>query len=243
MSGPMITMLTIDDRSITTDLDRAGYRSMGVMVRTVTTFQEAMETIKKKQIDIIVINHDFAKVNSAVTCEVLKKQDSTKHIPVVITSVQTNAETRNKSLKAGADLFVEQPIPRQYFIEKLKKLLEQKTRGHERVSVQVEVEVRLNGKITNYEVGDLSTSGVLLTTEEKIPTGTRLEISFELPTYKKPIKATGEAVRIIARDLNNSDKAYGVGVKFVEFEGDSQSRLEKFVNKTADESNRMIYYL
>jgi response regulator RpfG family c-di-GMP phosphodiesterase len=243
MSGPTINMLTLDDRTITTDLDRAGYRSMGVMVRTAATFQEAMEIIRKKAIDVVVINYDFAKINAPVVCEVLKKQDDTKHLPVVITSVQTSAETRNTALKAGADLFVEQPIPRQYFIEKLKKLLEQKTRGNERVSVQVEAEVTIAGKTQRLPVGDMSSSGVLLSTDQVFAAGTKFEISFEVLAYKKPIKASGEVVRIIARDPNAPDKAYGVGVKFTAFEGDSQARLEKFVSKTADEANRMIYYL
>lgn len=243
MAAPTINMLTLDDRTITTDLDRAGYRSMGVMVRTASTFQEAMEVIRKKTIDVVVINYDFAKVNAAVICEVLKKQDETKHLPVVITSVQTNAETRNTSLKAGADLFVEQPIPRQYFIEKLKKLLEQKTRGNERVSVQVEAEISVGGSSQRFTVADLSSSGILLSTDQNFTAGTKFEITFEVPAYKKPIRASGEVVRMIAKDPNSPDKAYGVGVKFTAFEGDSQARLEKFVSKTADEANRMIYYL
>jgi hypothetical protein len=99
------------------------------------------------------------------------------------------------------------------------------------------------GSFRHYQVGDLSTSDVLLTTEEKFPAGTKLELSFEVPAYKKPIVASGEVDRLIAKDEQNPEKAYGVGVKFVTFEGDSQSRLEKFVTKAADENNRMIYYL
>ncbi len=241
MSGQQIKMLSLDDRTITTDLDRAGYRAMGVYVRPAATFQDAEELLKNESIDIIVINYDYERVNAPLVCEHFKKHYP--DVPVVITSVQTNAETKKSSLNAGADLFVEQPVPRQYFIEKLKKQLEQKTRGQERVPFTGEAVVKIDGKEQTIEIGDLSSSGLLLATDMILPTGLSLEIDFVIPGYKKPISVRGEVVRRIPPDPKKPKQMAGIGIRFAEFIGDSQKRLERFVSKTTDQDARMIYYL
>jgi len=241
MTKQSITMLSIDEKTMTTELDRAGYKSMGIIVKTAPTFPDAMQTLRNHSIDVVVINSDYLKVKGTEICEYLKQNEETAAIPVIMTSVQ--ASSKGPALKAGADLFVEQPFPRNYFIERIKTLLEQKTRTNERVSVQVEAEVTIGKKTNRVPIADLSSTGLLLSTEEKLSPGTKVSLSFEVPLYKKPILAQGEVVRFIEADAKNPDRASGLGIKFVSFEGDSEKRLEKFVSKTSDENNRMIYYL
>ena len=243
MQPKTIKMLVIDTRTVTTNLDRAGYRSMGVTVKSAENFKEANEIIESRPIDIIVINNDYAGIDAPIAVTEFKKQDSTREIPVVVTSVQTSAETRKRNLNAGADLYVEQPIPRQYFIEKLKKLLEQQTRATERVSLNGVADIEFNGEKSNIPIGDLSTSGLLLTTDRDIEKGTKIYLSFEIPGYKKPIAVEGEVVRKIEKIESDPNRPHGLGVRFVDFQGDSEKRLEKYVTKTADENSRMIYYL
>lgn len=243
MAQPMIKMLSIDDRMLTTDLDRAGYRSMGVTVRTAANFQVAVDMLKKDHFDLIVINYDYQQVNAPEVCRHFKNDSNYKDTPIVITSVQSNADTRNKSINAGADLFVEQPLPRQYFIEKLKKLLEQSTRADDRVEFQGEAEINLKEGNLKFPIGDLSATGLLLATDREFKPGHSFTMSFEIPGYKKPIIVDGEVVRIIKNVEGNPDRIPGVGVRFVTFNGDSQKRLEKYVEKTADKDARMAYYL
>lgn len=242
MSTDSIKMLLLDDRMVTTDLDRAGYRAMGVIVRSAISFQEAQEIVAKEKVDILVINYDYQKISAPLVCKHFKAQAETKELPVVITSVQTTAEARKTSLGAGADLFVEQPVPRQYFIEKLKKLLEQKTREQERVEFRGDaVVVASNGTEIKAPIGDVSSTGILISTELSLATDTKVEISFSLPGYKKPIQANGIVARSIPKSEGN--RFSGIGIRFVDFLGDSQKRLERYVSKTADEEARMKYYL
>lgn len=173
MSAKNIKMLSIDDKTLTTDLDRAGYRKMGVYVRPAANYDEAQKTLRAEAIDLIVINADYKPIDANQITKHLKALDEFKAIPVVITSVQTTAKIRNGALEAGADLFVEQPLPRQYFIEKLKQLLEHKTRTTERVAVHGNVTFDIKGKVESCPIGDLSVSGMLMSTEAVIPDGTR----------------------------------------------------------------------
>lgn len=244
MTQPPIKMLSIDDKMLTTDLDRAGYRNMGFLVRLVSSFQQAQKAISENGVDIIVINSDYEKIDALAICQHFKSSPETQHIPIVITSVQTSAAVRNAALDAGADLFVEQPIPRQYFIEKLKKTLDQVTRGTDRINLQEKVSLKIGDQNYELPIGDISSSGMLVATEISIANGgEKVELSFAIPGYRKPIEAHGIVVRRIHADGNTATKMSGFGIKFESFKGDSKKRLEKYVSKTSDHDGKMIYYL
>lgn len=238
-----IKMLSIDDRTITTDLDRAGYRKMGIYVRAASSFDEATKLLNSEPIDIIVINMDYKPVNSTQVTQHLKTIEQFKLIPIVLTSVQTSARIRNSAIDAGADLFVEQPLPRQYFIEKLKQLLEQKTRTTDRVDLVGEANFVINGKKMSCAIGDLSISGILLSIDDEFDSGTAIILEFDIPENKKPIKIDGEIVRTIKFSANHPERQTGIGIKFISFHGDSEKRLEKYIAKSTHSDSRMQYYL
>lgn len=73
--------------------------------------------------------------------------------------------------------------------------------------------------------------------------GTPVEVSFEIPETKKPISAKGEVVRTIKFSEKHPERKVGIGIRFVEFHGDSEKRLEKCLEKTSNKDSRMIYYL
>ncbi len=242
MSQDHIKMLSIDDRMLTTDLDRAGYRNMGIIVRHSTTFSEAQQILSSDKIDIIVINLDYEKIDALGICKHFKSHNTTKDIPLVMTSVQTTAAARNSSLAAGADLFIEQPLPRQYFIEKLKKLLDQVTRSTERIDVGVRVQIHHNKDSYTYEIADLSKTGMLVLCEKQpIPEGSSVKLSFMVPESKKPIEASGTVVRHVK--TQGTEPREGLGIRFQSFSGDSERRLERYVEKVSDSSGKMLYYL
>ncbi len=244
MGQQSIKLLSIDDRTMTTDLDRAGYKNMGVIVKLAKNFHEAEEALNSETIDLIVINYDYSKIDGLAICRHLKKQDTHKDIPIVITSVQTSAATREAGLEAGADLFVEQPIPRQYFIEKLKRLLAQRTRSNDRVAHHGMATLHYEGEACQCPIGDLSASGVLVSTNLELRQGLEVEVKFNLPGYKKPVHVRGEVVRILkTREINGEENGGGIGIRFKEFFGDSEKRLDRYVAKSTDEQHGMLYYL
>ncbi len=236
-------MLSIDDRTMTTDLDRAGYRKMGVYVRPAATYDEATKILASEEIDIIVVNMDYKPVDSTQVTKHLKTMEKYKAIPIVLTSVQTSAKIRNSALDAGADLFVEQPLPRQYFIEKIKQLLEQKTRTTERVDIHGHANFAINGKQMSCPIGDLSISGILLTTDDEYESGSAITLEFDIPGQKKAIKVDGEIVRQIKFSSRHPDRQTGIGIRFVKFHGDSEKRLEKYIATSTNSDTKMQYYL
>ena len=56
-------------------------------------------------------------------------------------------------------------------------------------------------------------------------------------------KKVREVVRTIQYSKKFPDRQTGVGIRFIEFSGDSQRRLERYVEKTAHGDSKMHYYL
>jgi DNA-binding response OmpR family regulator len=235
-----IKMLSVDDNALTTELDRAGYKKMGVHVLSASNFEEARNCLVNDKVDIVVINADYKKIDGLQIARHFKGTEEFKMIPVVITSVQASAKLKQNAMATGADLFVEQPLPRDYFIEKLKSLLDQKTRTTERITADIEVRFEFGGKSFSSGIVDLSSSGLLLSTDLNIPDGTNLDLSFELNVGGKSLKCSGQVVRRVAI---NGKQPGGLGVRFTKFQSDGKDRLEAWVAKTSDSTNRLVYYL
>jgi DNA-binding response OmpR family regulator len=235
-------MISLDEKTITSDLDRAGYRKMGVSVKPAKSWSEAAKILALGDVDVVVVNLDVTHIDAIDIMKHIRVSEW-KHIPIVATSVQASQKLRQNATKSGADLFVEQPVPRDYFIEKVKALLDQKTRTTERVDANIEVKFKVNGKEKSCGVGDLSVSGVLLATDMDIASGEFIELSFMLGASNKPVKIKGEVVRRILANKKTINQMSGLGVRFVEFHGDSQQRIESYIARSSDKTNKMAYYL
>ena len=241
-----IKMLLVDDKSLTTSLDRAGYREMGVQVLSASDQQDAMSVIESKAVEIVVINLDFLGSGARMICHTLRNTEQWKEIPIVVTSVQASSAHKGPAIEAGANLFVEQPIPRSYFIEKIKELLTKATRGNDRISSADLGPVKLVCADQEYSfpIGDISSSGMLVSTDQQFDQGVACLMELSLPNAKKPIKIEGEVVRILKEDKNNPDRQAGVGIRFSKFKGDAQKKLSQFLDKHSSLGDeQMQYYL
>ena len=241
MSKGTLKILFVDEKRITSDLEKAGYRKVGAHISQATNFGQAKDMLQKDPADVIVINFDYAEIDAVSMCEHFKKQAETAAIPVIFTSVQPLPK-RVTARDNGPDLFIETPVPREFFIEQVRNLLEEKIRGTERVNHEGSVSFEHQGKTFECSIQDVSKSGILLTTEMDIPAGTKLSLSFSLPGYKKPSKVEGEVVRRINADTRKNTPA-GLGIRFEDFNGDSQKRLEKYIAKSQHDDPKLVYYL
>jgi|GEM_PF-858597 len=238
-----IIMLSVDDRSVTSDLDSAGYKKMGVLVRPASSWDEAEKLLAKDAIDVLVINLDYHRVNGIQIIRHIRSMTQFVKLPVVVTSVQSAARIRNAAIDAGADLFVEQPLPRQFFIEKLKTLLSQSTRSTARIGTAGEGRFELNGKIISCPLADVSNGGVLLQCHVDLAVGMALKVELILPGVKKSLEVSGHVVRKVKGDAKSPSSSSGFGFRIESFQGDARKRLEKFVAMNAETDSPMRYYL
>lgn len=242
-----VRMLLVDAKSMTVDLDRAGYRKMGVQVKHVHRFDDCMNELSRGETDVVVINLDYPKVQGIDAIQHLKTISHYKNIPIIATTVQTTQKIRNAAIQAGVDLFVEQPIPRTFFVEKMKEKLAQKTRGNERVIVKSLTGSlkKDNGSVVSCFIQDLSTGGALIEFDNdeelaKIDLGAKITLKFRFEQKKKPEDLHCEVMRLTHDKDNQLHKV--IGVKFLDLTTDITDQLNGFVQKLSDLQHKMKFY-
>lgn len=109
----MKKILVIDDRqgNLTTIKAVIKNNMSDCLVLTALSGKEGIKIARKKQPDVILLDIIMPKMDGFETCDRLKKDELTKHIPVVmVTAIKTDTESRIKGLNLGADAFLSKPI-------------------------------------------------------------------------------------------------------------------------------------
>lgn len=90
------------------------------------------------------------------------------------------------------------------------------------------LEIRLGGAkdMILCQTENISSSGMLIKTDKRYDSGTKIEFEFSLPNDQRPI--TGQA-EIVRHTMIGRDQVGGVGVRFLSFSGDSQRRFHSFL--------------
>ncbi len=241
MSESKMKIFMLDDKNLLTELDLAGYRKMGVTVKPFSRFDECQKALQAFKPDVIIVNMDFKKIDAISATQYFKLDSKTSDIPIILTSVQSSAKLKKSALAAGADLFIEQPIPRPYFVEKMKQLLDHQTRSEERLEPSdITVEVKFGSETMSFSAGDISVGGILLNSDRKFEIGTALVCKFQLYGDAKPVLVEGEVVRIIKSQIPGGT---GLGIRYTKFLGDSESQLQNYVNKNSPAKASLAFYL
>jgi len=236
-------MLVVDDKSLTSVLDQAGYRKMGVYLKVSAGLSEAVRVLETEPFDVILLNWDSRRFDGATILKQLKRSKF-KDVPIVASSVQSGQKVKDTAIENGASLFIEQPIPREFLIQKLKTLLDKSTRVDNRMSISGEAKVKSKGKELNATIVDVSMSGILILCDAKdYEAGDRVHITFKLDSDNAEFKAEGEFARTVDSPKWKGGSQVGLGFKFLNFKGDSQARLERILSFEKNKDIGLQYYL
>lgn len=99
-------------------LERAGFA-----IDTVETGEEGIEKIKASQYHLILLDYNLPGINGSQVCQVLKKRDDTKNIPILFISAEDEDKLSQITTEAGADGYIALPFEGKKFIEKITNVL------------------------------------------------------------------------------------------------------------------------
>lgn len=103
-------VLVVDDLEPNVKLLEAKLRAEYFDVIGVFSGQEAIETAKAEQPDIILLDVMMPGMDGYETCRALKSTTETMHIPVVMVTALDQQSERVEGLEAGADDFLTKPV-------------------------------------------------------------------------------------------------------------------------------------
>jgi CheY-like chemotaxis protein len=99
--------------------------------------QEALQKAAAEAPDLILLDVMMPVMDGFTACRILKENEATQLIPVIIMTVLRETEDRIKGIEAGADDFLTKPVDRRELIAriqtavKLKRVVDRKLKGQE----------------------------------------------------------------------------------------------------------------
>ena len=117
------SILVVEDDIVMRDgvceiLELAGYT-----VNVASNGKEALELLEKVAPELIVSDIMMPKLTGYQLVEVLKAEDSTSHIPIILLTAKSTQEDKISGLKAGADAYLVKPFNKEELLVRVENLI------------------------------------------------------------------------------------------------------------------------
>jgi len=221
-------ILLVDDTNLFLEMEKDFLERSGCQVLTATTGTEGLEKIRSEVPDLVLLDLEMPDMNGDEVCELIKKDERFKKIPIVMLSSRSDQEAIEKCRKAGCDNYLTKPINQRKLLEETAKILKIPQRKDLRVLVQMEVEGVLGENAFYGESENISRGGLLIKSETLLKKGSVINIKFHLPGKQYHIEAEGEVVRI---DEESFEPKYGLGIAFQDLNSIAKEMIRDFIKK------------
>ena len=116
-------ILAVDDepnilRSVKYYLEKAGY-----IIQTATDGEEALERIKERRPDLIILDINMPKMDGMGLLQILKSDPGSSGIKVIFLSGKNSDEDLQKGWASGADYYITKPYSVQTLLKGVEFLL------------------------------------------------------------------------------------------------------------------------
>ena len=91
----------------------------GFSVETSETGEEGIEKTKAGQYQLILLDYNLPGMNGSQVCRILKGEDNTRNITIVLMSAKDEDELIQITKEAGADGYIGLPFDGKTFIERI----------------------------------------------------------------------------------------------------------------------------
>ena len=117
-------ILSMDDEPDVTDLVRFHFGEAGYEVLTATSGREAIETIRCRRPDVVLLDLMLPDIDGFGVCEILRYNANTATIPIVILSAWSTTDARHVGLELGALDYITKPFNPKDLVARVNKLLQ-----------------------------------------------------------------------------------------------------------------------
>jgi len=119
----MDSILIIQDSPSVNAMLRFRLERAGFAIDTAETGEEGIEKTRISQYHLILLDYNLPGINGSQVCQVLKKRDDTKNIPILFISAKDEDKLSQITTEAGADGYIGLPFEGKKFIEKITNVL------------------------------------------------------------------------------------------------------------------------
>ena len=109
MPGQKAVVLVVEDNDTMRDLIRdALVKDYDIL--SAGDGEEALSIVRNSRVDLVVSDIMMPKMDGCELCNAIKEDISLSHIPVLLLTAAVGVETHIRSLKSGADAYIEKPF-------------------------------------------------------------------------------------------------------------------------------------
>lgn len=120
---PSSRILVVDDVPVNIQILVTYLAAEGYDVVSAKDGHDAMKAVKEHQPDLILLDVMMPKMNGFKVCEVIKSDDATKFIPVILVTALNELEDKVKGMNSGADDFLAKPFNKLELLVRVRSLL------------------------------------------------------------------------------------------------------------------------
>jgi DNA-binding response OmpR family regulator len=119
-------ILVVEDHTELLSLLRAQFKDEGFATATATDGVEAVRKARALVPDLILLDVMLPGLDGFAVCELLRKDRTTHHIPIIMVSGLSGQIPRATGLEAGATEFVTKPVTPSDLVQRVRQIFEQR---------------------------------------------------------------------------------------------------------------------
>ena len=222
MWGHMKKVLLVNGFRQLTDEKRL-LSGRGLQVLDAFSAEEALDIYRRERVNLIITGLDLPGNSGDNLCSIVRKDETLRDVSIL--AVCRNREPDiERCAMSGANAYVTRPIDPDLFLEKVGFLLSIAKRRGVQVLIKVSIKGAHGCRSFFCTTLNISTTGMLIETDQGIPGGETIVCSFFIPGSHN-ILADCKVVRTV----NRSATMYHYGLKFLELSPGHQSVIQAFV--------------
>jgi two-component system alkaline phosphatase synthesis response regulator PhoP len=120
-----LLILVVDDESTMRRLLRFMLEHAGFTVVEAEDGYSALAQVNDARPDAIILDVMMPSMDGLQTCQILRGQEATADLPVIMLSAKTTPQAIIDGLEAGADEYLTKPVARNVLLETIEKVIPQ----------------------------------------------------------------------------------------------------------------------
>ncbi|HAV93195.1 TPA: hypothetical protein DCW38_08480 [candidate division WOR-3 bacterium] len=117
------TLLIVDDDIFLVDIMAFTLKQSGFEIIKAHNGQEAIDIINKEHIDLVLTDIMMPVMDGFELAENLRKNETTKNIPIIFLTAKSNVEDKNKGFNIGINDYVVKPFNLKDLVSRINKAL------------------------------------------------------------------------------------------------------------------------